>query len=136
MTRINIVPVEELTDQHLMAEYREIFMIGSALQISLKSKNWDPKRIPKKFTLNTGHVMFFYNKGKYLYNRYEQIKKELTKRNFKLDKSRLFKVTQFPTEYYNDWEPTKEDQAIVWQRIEERIQEKPEWYRHYGVSIV
>jgi len=136
LTRINIVPVEELTDQHLMAEYREIFMIGSALQISLKSKNWDPKRIPKKFTLNTGHVMFFYNKGKYLYNRYEQIKKELTKRNFKLDKSRLFKVTQFPTEYYNDWEPTKEDQAIVWQRIEERIQEKPEWYRHYGVSIV
>ena len=136
MTRINIVPVEELTDQHLMAEYREIFMIGSALQISLKSKDWDPKRIPKKFTLNTGHVMFFYNKGKYLYNRYEQIKEELTKRNFKLDKSRLFKVTQFPTEYYNDWEPTKEDQAIVWQRIEERIQEKPEWYRHYGVSIV
>jgi len=136
LTRINIVPVEELTDQHLMAEYREIFMIGSALQISLKSKNWDPKRIPIKFTLNTGLVMFFYNKGKYLYNRYEQIKKELTKRNFKLDKSRLFKVTQFPTEYYNDWEPTKEDQAIVWQRIEERIQEKPEWYRHYGVSIV
>ena len=36
----------------------------------------------------------------------------------------------------NDWEPTKEDQAIVWKRIEERIQQKPEWYRHYGVSIV
>lgn len=136
MTRINIVPVEELTDQHLMAEYREIFMIGSALQISLKSKNWDPKRIPDKFTLNTGHVTFFYDKGQYLYKRYQQIQKELTKRNFNLDKSRLFKVTQFPTEYYNDWEPTKEDQAIVWQRIEERIQQKPEWYRHYGVSIV
>ena len=136
MTRINIVPVEELTDQHLMAEYREIFMIGSALQISLKSKNWDPKRIPDKFTLNTGHVTFFYDKGQYLYKRYQQIQKELTKRNFNLDKSRLFKVTQFPTEYYNDWEPTKEDQVIVWQRIEERIQQKPEWYRHYGVSIV
>ena len=136
MTRINIVPVEELTDQHLMAEYREIFMIGSALQISLKSKNWDPKRIPDKFTLNTGHVTFFYDKGQYLYKRYQQIQKELTKRNFNLDKSRLFKVTQFPTEYYNDWEPTKEDQAIVLQRIEERIQQKPEWYRHYGVSIV
>ena len=109
MTRINIVPVEELTDQHLMAEYREIFMIGSALQISLKSKNWDPKRIPDKFTLNTGHVTFFYDKGQYLYKRYQQIQKELTKRNFNLDKSRLFKVTQFPTEYYNDWEPTKEE---------------------------
>ena len=136
MTRINIIPVEDLTDQHLMAEYREIFMIGSALQRSLKSEQWDPKRIPKKFTLNTGHVMFFYDKGKYLYKRYDQIKEELTKRNFNLDKSRLFKTTQFPTDYYNDWEPTKEDQAIVWKRIEERIQQKPEWYRHYGVSIV
>ena len=86
--------------------------------------------------MNTGHVTFFYDKGQYLYKRYQQIQKELTKRNFNLDKSRLFKVTQFPTEYYNDWEPTKEDQAIVWQRIEERIQQKPEWYRHYGVSIV
>ena len=136
MTRINILPVEELTDQHLMAEYREIFMIGSALQISRKSKNWDPKRIPDKFTLNAGHVMFFYDKGKYLYKRYDQIRVELKKRNFNLDKSRHFKVTQFPTEYYNDWVPTKEDQSIVLKRIEERIQQKPEWYRHYGVSIV
>ena len=119
-----------------MAEYREIFMVGSALQRSLNSSKWDPKKIPKKFKLGTGHVMFFYDKGQYLYKRYQQIQKELTKRNFNLDKSRLFKVTQFPTEYYNDWEPTKEDQAIVWQRIEERIQQKPEWYRHYGVSIV
>jgi deoxyribonuclease (pyrimidine dimer) len=119
-----------------MAEYREIFMIGSALQISLKSKNWDPKRIPEKFTLNTGHVTFFYDKGRYLYKRYGEIRKELKKRNFKLDDSRLFKVTQFPTEYYNDWEPTEEDQAIVLERIEERIKLKPEWYRHYGISIV
>ena len=119
-----------------MSEYREIFMIGSALQRSLNSKNWDPQKIPKKFTLGTGHVMFFYDKGKYLYNRYDEIKHELTKRNFKLNKDRLFKVTQFPTEYYNDWVPTKEDQEIIKKRIEERIQQKPEWYRHYGVSIV
>ena len=119
-----------------MAEYREIFMIGSALQRSLNSKNWDPKRIPKKFTLGTGHVMFFYDKGKYLYKRYEQIKHELTKRNYKLNKNRLFKTTQFPINYYNDWEPTKEDQAIVWKRIEERIQQKPEWYRHNGKSLL
>ena len=136
MTRINIIPVEELTDQHLIAEYREIFMIGSALQKSLNSKNWDPKRIPKKFKLGEGHVMFFYDKGKYLYKRYTSIVEELTKRNFNLDKDRQFKVTQFPTEYYNDWEPTKKDQEIIRKRIEERIQQKPEWYRHYGVSVL
>ena len=136
MTRINILPVEDLTDQHLMAEYREIFMIGSALQRSIKSTNWHKKRIPKKFTLNKGHVTFFYDKGEYLDKRYDQIRKELKKRKFNLDDTRIFNGHKFPLEYYNDWEPTKEDQAIVLERIEERIQQKPEWYRHYGVSIV
>jgi deoxyribonuclease (pyrimidine dimer) len=136
LTRINIIPVEELTDQHLMAEYREMFMVGSALQKSLKSPNWDKNRIPKELTLGTGHVMFFYDKGQYLYKRYSQIQKELTKRNYKLDKTRLFKVTQFPTEYYNDWTPTDRDRTILRERIQERINEKPEWYRHNGVSIV
>jgi deoxyribonuclease (pyrimidine dimer) len=119
-----------------MAEYREMFMVGSALQKSLKSPNWDKNRIPKELTLGTGHVMIFYDKGQYLYKRYEQIRKELTKRNYKLDKTRLFKVTQFPTEYYNDWTPTDRDRAILRERIQERINEKPEWYRHNGVSIV
>ena len=41
MTRINLVPPEELSDQHLIAEYREIFMVGSSLQRSLKSPNWE-----------------------------------------------------------------------------------------------
>ena len=41
MTRINIVPTEELSDQHLVAEYREIFMVGSALARTLKSPNRD-----------------------------------------------------------------------------------------------
>ena len=119
-----------------MAEYREIFMVGSALQRSLQSSNWDPKNIPKKFKLGTGHVMFFYDKGKYLFKRYIQMRKELIKRGYKLDASREFKVTQFPTEYYNDWEPTIQDQEIIRKRIEERIQQKPEWYRHYGISLL
>ena len=119
-----------------MAEYREIFMIGSALQKSLSSPKWDKKRIPKKLTLGTGHVMFFYDKGKYLFNRYEQIKKELTNRNFNLDKTRSFKVSQFPTEYYNDWEPSDRDYTILRERIEERIKQKPEWYRHNGKSLL
>ena len=38
MTRINIVPVEELMDQHLIAEYRESTMVPAALNRTLKSK--------------------------------------------------------------------------------------------------
>ena len=38
MTRINIIPPSELTDQHLIAEYREIFMVPASLRRTLKSK--------------------------------------------------------------------------------------------------
>ena len=77
MTRINIVSPHELTDQHLIAEYREIFMVGSALQRSLKSKSWNPNAIPKRYKLNTGHVKFFYDKGEYLSKRYDQLVDEM-----------------------------------------------------------
>ena len=64
MTRINLVPPAELSDQHLVAEYREIFMVGSSLQRSLKSPNWEKTKISiqKNFTLNKSHVKFFMTK--------------------------------------------------------------------------
>tara|TARA_X000001382_G_scaffold40941_1_gene27444 strand:+ start:3313 stop:3711 length:399 start_codon:yes stop_codon:yes gene_type:complete len=129
MTRINIINPSELTDQHLVAEYRELFMVGSSLQRSLKSPNWDVNRIPNKFTLNTGHVMFFYDKGKYLHKRYRQLREEMKVRGMKPDDTRVFKREQWPNELYNDWIPTIEDQKIIRDRIEEKIAEKPDWYR-------
>ena len=129
MTRINIINPSELTDQHLVAEYREIFMVGSSLQRSLKSKNWDINNIPKKFTLNVGHVKFFYDKGKYLSNRYAELRKEMKARGMAPDSMRTFKREQWPDELYNDWTPTIEDEKIIRKRIDERIAQKPNWYR-------
>lgn len=37
MTRINLVPVEELMDQHLFAEFREIKMVPKSLRRSLRA---------------------------------------------------------------------------------------------------
>jgi len=129
LTRINIVEPSELTDQHLVAEYREIFMVGSSLQRSLKSKNWNPKDIPIKFTLNTGHVKFFYDKGKYLSNRYDMLRNEMKARGMNPDVTRVFKKEQWPTELWKDWIPTLEDYKLIRLRIEERINMKPNWYR-------
>ena len=129
MTRINIVSPSELTDQHLVAEYREIFMVGSALQRSLKSKNWNPKSIPKRYTLNTGHVKFFYNKGKYLSKRYDELRTEMKARGMNPDSSRVFKREQWPNELWNDWTPRIEDYKIIRKRIQEKIDMKPHWYR-------
>ena len=131
MTRINIVPLQELADQHLVAEYREMFMVGSALQRTLASKNRDKSlsSIPEKFTLNTGHVKFFYNKGEYLHKRYDAIVQEMKRRGMNPDPERKFKREQWPDELYNDWDPNDQELSIVRQRIQERIDAKPDWYR-------
>ena len=131
MTRINIIPTSELADQHLVAEYRELFMVGSALARTLKSKNAAKtlNSLPEKYTLNTGHVKFFYNKGKYLHKRYKELVAEMKARGMNPDPERKFKREQWPDILYNDWTPSEEEQLIVRQRIQERIDQKPDWYR-------
>jgi len=56
MTRINLVPVGELANQHAMAEWREIKMIPRSLARSLKTQSIEKilNKIPKEFCLNTG----------------------------------------------------------------------------------
>ena len=130
MTRINIIPVSELTDQHLIAEYREITMVPAALTRTLNSKSgFIKKKIPDRFTLNTGHVYFFYDKGLYLYNRYDNIVEEMILRGFNPDLKRIFPKDIFPFELFNDWIPTIQEQEIVRSRIKEKIAMKPTWYR-------
>ena len=131
MTRINIIPPSELADQHLVAEYREIFMVGSSLQRSLVSPHWVKtlNNLPITFTLNTGHVKFFYNKGLYLEKRYNSIINEMKYRAMKPDPERVWKREQWPDELYNDWTPRSNDLNIIRERLQERINQKPKWYR-------
>ena len=137
MTRINLVPPEELSDQHLVAEYREIFMIGSSLQRSLRSPNWEKtkKSIPKQFTLNKGHVKFFYDKGKYLSERYDELIKEMKKRQMSPNPLRTFKKEQWPDDLFNTWRPNDYDLKVVRTRIEMKIKLKPDWYKWNGKKI-
>ena len=128
MTRINLVDPKELADQHLVAEYRELFMVGPALQRSLRSKN-GVTDIPENFTLNKGHVKFFYNKGKYLNNRYNKLIAEMKNRGMNPNPARKFKREQWPDELYNDWQPNDSDKDIVKQRIQQKISEKSGWYK-------
>ena len=131
MTRINLVEPSELTDQHLIAEYREIFMVAGSLKRTLTSKTgYRQSKVPKRFTLNKGHVYFFYNKGKYLHKRYKALIQEMKSRGFKPDSKRVFDKTIFvDNNLYNDWMPMIEDYKIIRQRIDERISAKPDWYR-------
>jgi len=131
MTRINIISPSELTDQHLIAEYREIFMVAGSLKRTLISKSgFVESKVPKNFTLNNGHVYFFYNKGKYLYKRYNLIIKEMKSRGFNPDQNRVFPKDIFiMNNLFNDWEPNQSDIKIIRKRINEKIAMKPSWYR-------
>lgn len=136
MTRINVIDPELLTDQHLMAEYRELPMVMGSLRRSLKSKRGLPK-IPDKYTLNAGHVSHFYNKGRYLHNRYRVLVEHLQKRGYTLDPNRAADFSVFLDHgLYNDWIPDAAARQINIERINERIAAKPQWYRYYGRSIV
>ena len=105
-------------------------MVPAALTRTLNSKSgFIKKKIPDRFTLNTGHVYFFYDKGLYLYNRYDNIVEEMILRGFNPDVKRLFPKGIFPSELFNDWTPNIEDQELVRDRIKEKIAMKPNWYR-------
>jgi len=131
MTRINLVNPSELTDQHLIAEYREITMVPAALNRTLNSKvGLRREKISKRYTLNTGHVYFFYDKGRYLYKRYQDIIQEMKSRGFNPDKTRKFPTKIFKdNNLYNDWMPNLDDLHIIRRRISEKIAMKPNWYR-------
>lgn len=132
MTRINIIDPRELYDQHLVAEYRETFMVPAALRRSLNRKTpLDPdKEIPDTFTLNKGHVKFFYDKMLYLKKRYDSLIEEMKRRGMNPDPERTFPdLEEFPKWTRGDWQPTLEEQKIVRERIAKRVSEKPDWYR-------
>ena len=81
MTRINLIPPNELTDQHLLAEHREIKRIPNIIL----SWKYSLDNQPKEFTLWTGHVKFFYDKIQFLYFRYRSLYYECIKRWFNIE---------------------------------------------------
>jgi deoxyribonuclease (pyrimidine dimer) len=107
-------------------------MIPKALARSLRTQSEEKvlKKIPTNFTLNTGHVCFFYDKGGYLRRRYEELTAELERRGYKIDRAAKFDpdgvMTAAP--WNGDYEPTEEAYAIIRQRIAEKISMKPDWY--------
>lgn len=140
MTRINLVPVQDLADQHLFAEWREIKMVPAALRRSLKTRKSGDilSGIPRRYTLNKGHVTFFFNKMKFLTERYKLLTDELISREYSLGSGSDF--TEFtydiPGEFnHADWHPDKFEVAVNIERILLRISEKPLWYKYLGVRL-
>ena len=123
MTRINCVPVQELTDAHLGAEYRELPRVFKLAQAAYWRGD-DPDRYPTEYTLGAGHVKFFYTRLHYLYKRYADLVTECRRRGRNVNYPTPM-IVNVDAEWLRDWEPTPEALALNRARIAERLGAKP-----------
>lgn len=122
MTRINVVPVESLSRQHLIAEYREITRLPGNLRASLsrKGKPFSMSEIPSDYKLGAGHVKFFFDKMLYLEQRYTQLVTEMIRRGYNPSFMDATIFRDCPAQFYNNYEPTQEAIELNVARIKER----------------
>lgn len=127
MTRINVVPVEELSDQHLIAEYRE-------LPRAVK-QNFDLTDAPKKYTLGKGHVKWAAQHPGFLINRFYNLCNEMKYRGFIVN----FSSSDFNNLVYENkmklliegpvYILSNDDIQINRQRLIEKYKLKPNYYK-------
>lgn len=134
MTRINsAIAPKHLTDEHLLAEHREIKRLPYCLNKAISSGSI--KHIPKTFVLGRGHVTFFLDKMGFISKRYDDIRKECIRRGFLVeDYSENFNnIGQL---YCKSYVPTKEEKELLIYRISDRLENttKPYWH-YYGQKV-
>ena len=125
MTRINCnIPVETLSDKHLIAEHREIKRICFRLKTRLQKNKFND--IPSPFSvIKNGEIvfkeLFWLDKGKFTFDRYIKIHKECLRRGFNVtDFSQNWEIYKSKPEYFNDYIPTEEQNTMILERIKMR----------------
>lgn len=118
MTRINCIPPKELSDKHLVAEYRELPRVFRLARHAPDA--------PPQYTMGRGHVMFFYNKLAWCHRRQQQLVEEMNRRGFttNFEPSALITWQSLKPDLWQDWVPTPEAMAINRARIKERLDGK------------
>lgn len=142
--RVNVLHPMFLSDQHLVAEYREVKMGPKALSKSLNSAGGvNKKRISPVYKLNTGHTYFFYDKNGFLEKRLAQLCEEMKKRGIQcnheelIDDSYDYHPDTFNDEWWGDYQPTTEALNINMERINQRFSIKEDgWYRFWKRPVM
>lgn len=119
MTRINCVPVDELSGPHLVAEYRELPRVFALAEKAAKRANLNQ---PDSYTLGKGHLLFFYTRLGYLARRHGELILEMKRRGYKPSFSGLRRqdFPGIPDQFWSDWQPTPQALRLNRQRIKER----------------
>lgn len=124
MTRINCVPVEELNDKHLVAEYHEITRVFGLVRKNLESgKDLFKIPAPSEYTLGTGHVKFFYTRLAWVERRMADLALEMHRRKMKVRLDLLKGISDgLPVELFGEWEADDKALAINRERLAERLE--------------
>ena len=125
MTRINTVDPKMLSNPHLLAEFRELPRIFTAIYKKIdQGISPEDLDIPENYKLGTGHVMFFMNKADWLRGRYMKLYEELDSRNFNLNEdlynSILIKSFSICGKWSVHWTPNPEDHYLNMARLARR----------------
>lgn len=134
MTRINSsIRAQQLTDEHLLAEHREIKRLPGVYKKRIESGK-GLENLPNEFTLGTGHVLFFINKGTFTLSRYIELHQECLRRGFNVED---YRKNWLVYGVYNGYEPTEKEHQLLVERITDRIMNSPkkEWH-YYGKPIL
>jgi hypothetical protein len=126
MTRVNVVPVCELSDQHLIAEYHE-------LPRTLK-QNINTHDAPDGYVLGTGHMKWACRHWEYTYKRFIDLCNEMKYRGFSVNYDpntlKLYLIKFLDTD--GKYCVSNSDLALNRERIREKYHTRPEFYRWTG----
>jgi len=104
------VPVEELTDSHILAEHRELTRIPN----NIVRGKYSLSGVPSEYVLGAGHVKFFYNRLAFLKRRYDALHNECLERGFNVQ----YRFPEgLPMELMGDYTPTEHALRINRERI-------------------
>lgn len=124
MTRINVIPVQELHNKHLLGEYKEIIRVYAITRNNQRDILGGRKAIPSAYTLGTGRVLHFCNKLQYITERYQQLTQEMLDRGYKPNPINVKDLLDgIDPKMYNQYILTDEAIKINRQRINERLKQ-------------
>jgi deoxyribonuclease (pyrimidine dimer) len=134
MTRINAgIQVEKLTDQHLVAEYREILRVGTLFKKRIEAdKKFND--VPLNFVFGKGHVSFFFSKGYFINQRWQQLVHEMKNRGFNPTLKFLDHWEGYP-QYNLDYVPPIDVTKLVKERIKSNIQNQKSPIRYKSLKM-
>jgi hypothetical protein len=122
MTRINVVPVWELSDQHLLAEYHELpRVIKQKINIS---------DAPDKYCLGTGHMKWARKHARWTIRRFYELCSEMKFRGFYVAYDPVH-LAEYDLELYKNskyYSVRGVDYNLNRNRLVEKYQLKPSYY--------